>query len=138
MAKPILPSSFEKVKKLKPFNILLGLLIVFLPSLYLGRWINPEPGVEWMVVMCCLLFYAWLSMTLGFFSENYWRFLLATLICYVVLVIVLFSLTAYLSGTSLFDFYAYNQFFKACNLFYIVGLFMALVLRSVATFLESQ
>jgi len=136
--KPIFPAISKTVNLLRPFNLMLGSLLVYLPCVFITRWLNQELGVEWMVVMCCVLLYCWLSMIIGFLAENYWRFLGATLLCYVVLVLVLFFATAYLSGTRFYDFYSYNQFFKASNVFYIVGLFMALVLRTVASFLESQ
>lgn len=77
-------------------------------------------------------------MVLGFFTENYWRFVRDALICYAILVLILFCATTYISGTPFYEIYAYSQFFMASNIFYIVGLFMALVLRSVVSFLESQ
>lgn len=138
MAKPLFPTTYDTVNKLSPLNLLLGSVIVFFPSLFVTSWISQEVGAEWMVAMCCILFYCWLTMILGFLTANYWRFLGATLLCYFILVLVLFCSTAYFSGTRFYDFYSYNQFFKASNVFYIVGLFMALVLRSVAAFLESQ
>ena len=125
-------------QKITPWGLSLFLLPIILAGVLILSFYEGENGKEWLIAMAGIGLYAWINVVIGFFTPNWKKFTIQSLLCFIGLIIVVFPITWFISQVSFFEMREYKLLFSATVIFYFMALTISRLIRSLSQWFENN